>query len=477
MAGVNYSPPPTLRRFMLDDARVRVVAGPVGSGKSSCCAVEIVRRAAQQVQDKDGMRRTRFAVVRNTRPQLKTTTIKTWLDWFPHGKAGVWHATDSVFELKIGDVHSEVHFRPLDGEDDIANLLSLELTGIYINEMRELRPDVMRAIVATKRVGRFPSKKNGPGATWSGIWGDTNPPNIGTWWYYMMEGMSPEPSPFTDIHEPAPNGWAVFRQPSGRSPQAENIANLPDDYYDTTGMSEEDIRVYIDGEYGRQKGGKPIWTMFKSSEHVATQFLLPSAHLETVIGFDPGMHSAAIFMQETMHGQLQVLDEVVEHGMGAQRLFDERLRPLIRSRYGSSMGIIVNSDPSGDSRVPTDEQTVVRVLRKCGLTVKTCHTNVIAARLASIDSRLCRRTSVGSALLVSPHLKHTIEAMAGGYRWKLRRKGEIGDEPEKNTDSHPADALQYGALYYDRRQEKEARSVALPARLRGFRPADRHTGY
>ena len=68
-----------------------------------------------------------------------------------------------------------------------------------------------------------------------------------------MEGLDPK-----DGVSPNDNGWDVCKQPSGRSPYAENIDNLPEGYYDTQGRSEEYIRVYIDGEYGLSSAGMPV---------------------------------------------------------------------------------------------------------------------------------------------------------------------------------------------------------------------------
>ena len=71
----------TTKNFLLDEGFFRGLRGPVGSGKSVACCIEIFRRASQQERGPDGKRRTRWAVIRNTNPQLKTTTIKTWLVW------------------------------------------------------------------------------------------------------------------------------------------------------------------------------------------------------------------------------------------------------------------------------------------------------------------------------------------------------------------------------------------------------------
>ena len=84
MGSLNYKPDGNvLKEFLKDDTFFRGIRGPVGSGKSVACCIEIIKRAINQKPSDDGIRKTRWAVIRNTNPQLKTTTIKTWLDWFP----------------------------------------------------------------------------------------------------------------------------------------------------------------------------------------------------------------------------------------------------------------------------------------------------------------------------------------------------------------------------------------------------------
>jgi len=71
----SYKPPKTVERFLLSNARRRVIMGPFGSGKSSGCCVEVPRRASMQQKGRDGKRKTRFAIVRNTMPQLRDTPL------------------------------------------------------------------------------------------------------------------------------------------------------------------------------------------------------------------------------------------------------------------------------------------------------------------------------------------------------------------------------------------------------------------
>ena len=78
--GKKYVSEPVLYKFHTSPAFVRMVMGPIGSGKSSACVNEVLRKIHDQRPGPDGVRRSRWAVVRNTYPELKTTTIQTWKD-------------------------------------------------------------------------------------------------------------------------------------------------------------------------------------------------------------------------------------------------------------------------------------------------------------------------------------------------------------------------------------------------------------
>jgi hypothetical protein len=229
---IAYDAPPTLAEFLDCNAFVRCCIGPVGSGKSSVCVMELLRRAVEQAPGHDGKRRTRFAVIRNTYRELRDTTRKTFEQWIPDA-LGTWHEQDFSFTMRFNDVESEILFRSLDRPEDIKKLLSLELTGAYINEAREVPKQVLDML--SSRVGRYPSPAQG-GATWFGIWMDTNPWHAGHWGSRYFEQTPPEHA-------------RAFRQPSGRAKDAENVEHLPGGYYDRLciGKDSEWISVYVDG--------------------------------------------------------------------------------------------------------------------------------------------------------------------------------------------------------------------------------------
>lgn len=234
---IRYAETRTLSRFHASDDFVRCCVGPVGSGKSTACVMELFLRARQQEPGPDKVRRTRFAVIRNTYSQLRDTTRKTFEQWVPSA-LGKWHEQSTTFTLDYRRedgtrVHSEILFRALDRPEDVKKLLSLELTGAYINEAREIPKHVLD--VLQTRVGRYPARNQG-GASWFGIWMDTNPWHPGHW--------------ASKLFAQNLEGYRLFRQPGGRSAKAENVANLPRDYYERLirGKDSEWVRVYVDGE-------------------------------------------------------------------------------------------------------------------------------------------------------------------------------------------------------------------------------------
>jgi hypothetical protein len=455
---ISYTPSKTVREFMASNAKMRVVMGPVGSGKSVGCSFEVVRRASMQEPNAQGIRKTRFAVVRETVRQLQDTTIKTFLDWFPPGPCGDYMRTTKTYFFKVGDVESEIMFRALDDADDVANLNSLELTGAWFNECRDIHPDIVDAM--SKRIGRYPSAKDG-GPTWHGMWGDTNPPTMDTWWYYQMEKLDPK-----DGVSPNNNGWHVFKQPSGRSPYAENIDNLPDGYYDTQGRSEEYVRVYIDGEYGLSLAGTPVYKYFRPDYHMAGQVLRPilGSARPIIVGMDLGLSPAAVIGQQDPRGRALILAECVSFDMGVQRFVRTMLKPLLYERF-SGASVLIVTDPAGTQRAQTDERSAVDIIKAKGFKVIKARTNAVAARINAVDDFLMRQVDGDPALLMDPGCTQLKAAMMGGYRYKPKGDNDI----DKNKHSHVAEALQYlmlhisnvdaSSLITTRREIKPARAV------------------
>lgn len=468
MAGVvDYNAPRVITEFLRSQARFRIIMGPFGSGKSSGCVVDIVRRAKEQAPGKDGLRRSRWAVVRNTVPMLRDTTMKTWFDWFPDGACGWWKETGKTYYLEFGDVKAEVMFRALDDAADVKNLLSLELTGAYINEAREIPREIVEGLRG--RVNRYPAMKDG-GATFAGIWADTNPPEEGSYWHALMEGLDP------DNGAPRQSDIKTFKQPGGmkrvgpqddyqiimrdgtrlvRNPDADNIDNLPADYYQELckDASDEYIKVYALGEYGTSKAGKPVHAMFNPNAHVANDVLQPNKNLLLVLAADFGLTPAIAVKQQDAFGRVLTLDEIVTEGMGLKRAISDRLKPLLRNKY-EGFNIRVTGDPAGNTASQNDERSCVDIFKEAGFKkVKFAYSNNPVHRTNATDTFLMRMTDHGPGYLVSPQCAYLIRGMKGGYHYKVARNGITSEQPEKNIFSHICEAGQYGDMYFEKGDE------------------------
>ena len=78
----------------------------------------------------------RLLIARDTGPNLRDTTQKTFFDWFPDGVAGHWEKSTNTFWLSTGPdtAPGEILFRGLDDESDIQRVLSLDLGGAFLDE-------------------------------------------------------------------------------------------------------------------------------------------------------------------------------------------------------------------------------------------------------------------------------------------------------------------------------------------------------
>lgn len=459
MGSLNYKPDgETLKLFMKDDSFLRGLRGPVGSGKSVACCIEVFRRALMQKQGDDGKRKSRWAVIRNTNPQLKTTTIKTWLDWFPEDEWGSFHwSVPFTHHIKKGDIDLEVIFLALDRPEDVKKLLSLELTGVWINEAREIPKSIVDA--CSMRVGRYPSMRDG-GPTWYGVIADTNPPDTEHWWS-ILSGDAVLPDYISKSEAKMlvkPDNWTFYNQPPAMleikdkdnqvsdyedNPTKENGKNLTGDYYKNIirGKTKSWIDVYVLNKLGQVSDGKPVYESFVHNTHVAKGDLAIADGVPVFVGIDFGLTPACVFAQR-LRGRWIVFDELVAEDMGIVR-FSELMKQHMAQYLPREF--IIFGDPAGDQRVQTDESTPFQILRGRGLNARPAPSNDVALRLEAVTAVLNRMTDGESGMLIDPKCTNLIKGFDGGYHYKrLQVSGErYDDRPNKNRFSHVHDAFQY----------------------------------
>jgi hypothetical protein len=446
---INYDAPKTVAEMMRSAAFIRLIAGPVGSGKTTGVIFELLRRACEQWPAPDGIRYTRFAICRQTLSQLKNTVLKDIAHWF--NALAHWKVSDSTIYFEFLDVKSEWLLLPLETPEDQRRLLSMNLTGIWVSEGIEIDYDLIGAISA--RCGRYPTPADG-GATWYGVVIDTNFPTEGTPWADAM--LDPPPD------------WQVFMQPSGLSAEAENLGYLlqtPETlkmkitdprrvaqgrlYYERLARNRNSAWVtrYVMAAMGPDPSGAAVYSgTFRMSFHCVDS-LEPIAGRPLIVGQDFGRDPWGIIMQEDHRGRLLVLEEIEAEDTGLINHCRVTLRPrLMQTRY-LGLPIVIVGDPAGKDKNQIDERTAFDILKSEGFTAMAAPTNDIETRLRAVESYLLQQRDGGPAMVFDrSRCPHLVQAMNGQYRYSKTSMEISKPKPDKNKWSHVSDALQYGAL-------------------------------
>lgn len=443
---------------MKSEAFGRLIAGPVGSGKTTANVIELLRRSIGQKAAPNGIRYTRHAIVRQTLKQLKDTVLKDCQNWL--GGLGSWKVSDGTFYVDFDDVRSEWVFIPLEDAEDQARLLSMQLTGAWLSECIEMDLDVIHPI--SGRLGRFPSGQQGT-PTWHGWIADTNFPTEMTPWQTFMEDAIVNPS----------KGVQIFKQPSGMSPLAENLnwlvqteetIKLPIDhpariaqgrkYYERFVMQQgEDsdwVRRYVYAEYGNDPSGSAVFkNSFRPDFHIVPDTMLIPGY-PILVGQDFGRNPWSLIAQMDHMGRLVIHQEVPAENIGLERHVNEHLRPILFNNKYMGNRVAVVGDPSGIAKGNVSEESCFDALTRLGLPCFPAPTNDIEPRLRAVEALLARQTNGGPTLMISragcPHL---CRAMSGGYRFTKLKTGALRTVPDKTDKegfSHVADDLQYLAL-------------------------------
>lgn len=464
-AARNYIPKgAVLEAFLSDNSPMSICLGPQGSGKSVAAWMKIRRYMYTQAPGADGIRRTRWLVVRNTYPELEQTTLKTYLEWFPERVWGPVRRTKPMTHvLRDGDMEAEVIFLALDNEEDIKKLMSYECTGAYVNEIRYIDLNLITEIKT--RCGRYPvydETANEPGATWYGVIADTNMPET-YHWLLLMFGLTPMPDWMDAERRQAlkrPDDFILFMQPPGllevenehgevtyaANDNAENQEHLKQPYLKIIqGKTISWINANILLRPAPDQAGLPVYPDFRRGAMVARAPLDHIEHQPIVVGLDFGRSPAMVCAQQ-IGGRWLILDELCAENMGATSFAPIARRHLVQ-RF-PNMDFKVWGDPSGEYPGEQGEQTAFGIWRSHGLMVNAPGgNNRFGVRKEAVETVLNRSSDGKSGILIDPRCHMLIGGFEGGYHYRAHKTSAgktYAPEPDKqNAYSHPHDALQY----------------------------------
>lgn len=419
MAVIAYKAQPTASRFHNSDKVCRGFLGPVGNGKSVTCITEILRLAHDQWPNADGVRKTRWAIIRNTNPELRSTTLNTWKQWVPESICPVTLSPMIIAKMDqpCADgtrIEMEVYFLALDLDKDVRKLLSLELTGVFINEAREISYGVVKA--ARERIGRYPNVIDGyedceatkdkpayVAPRWEekdlnmddpvdaellgkykpckrkALLMDSNPPDDDHWWYQLAEeghlrntleehrefAISETERVFDFFRGPSP----LLKQHDGSyvpNPLAENIDHLDGGYRYymdmIAGNTADHINVMVLGNYGHLVTGKPVYPEYNDKLHCPEQGIIPIKSLPIGLGWDFGLTPSCVIGQLTSTGQLLIHDELFSEDMGVRQFARDVVKPLLATKYKGFEVEFSLGDPSGSARGESEAKSAIGIL-------------------------------------------------------------------------------------------------------------------
>lgn len=452
-----------LCEFMLDRAHVSGIRGPIGSGKTLAAFNKIWQIACEQKPSpQDGLRKTRWGIVRNTYPDLEGTTLKDWLEWFPEGQYGrLKRSRPFEYVMELGDVRCEIIFLALDSEDDIKKLRSGQFTGFYFNELQYIPKAIFDE--AESRTGRYPSPADGF-ATWHGVIFDMNEPSE-DFWLVQMTGEVPF-AENTSAEERArlkwPSDWKYYVQPpallevfnpDGKTlrgyklnPLAENTRWLKPGYYAEKVRGKD--KAWVDSRLLNRISvwvdGKPVFPMFNPEAHVAKTELKAVPGYPISVGLDFGRNPAAIFGQ-LIGNRWYILGELLGFDVDSST-FAPMVKRYLDQRW-PGYEVRFHGDPKGQDKGQQSTTTSYEIFETFGMFIvpAPCNDNDYTIRLGAVIKPLNSMHDGAPRVLICPVNCRTLKvAMAGKYHYpRMKGSGAYHDKPAKDKYSNPADAFQY----------------------------------
>ena len=445
---VKYKPQgATLRTFHRSREKfVRVLVGPLGSGKTQACISELLNLIHEQSPGQDGVRRSRWVAARNTYPDLINTTIKDFKEWTDGMGLGRmvmsapprWECTYNHPDGTT--VEAEVLFLAFDLPDDQKKARGLQLSGVWLNEMKELSRTNCDMLMS--RVGRYPSRARVPDAR-SHVIGDSNAPDRDHWLATLALDETPD-------------GWWFGVQPPGvikvgavwsENPAAENISNLPPSYYQRLigGRPETWIRSNLANQFVFHSDGRPVHTGFNEAIHVRAVQFTPG--IPITLGVDFGRTPACAVMQRQPDGTWLMAAEVALENTSVLS-FGKILRQYLNEHY-PNFRIGGYGDPAGVGNSQTRDETPFDMMALAGVDLWPAPSNDFEERVTVVDLALSKLSHGQPMFQIDPACKMAIKGLAGAYQFRrVQVAGEykFHDKPVKDRTSHIVEAIQYAML-------------------------------
>jgi len=359
-------------------------------------------------------------ISRFTMRELEDSTMQTFFNEIEGLKIlKNYHYTRKLAVIQsIGNTPSVVLFRAL---DDPVKFQSLELHYIYIDEAHEALRDEYTYHFLSKRLRLKGMPKH---------------------YFFLTSASPPKKSYLYQLFVEQKSEDRICYKAS----TVENKDNLPPSYFKKLEeMPVEYRRRYLEGEWGSDIYGKPVFTEFNRKLHV-NENLKYIPGLSVIRSWDFGFHRPVVLWLQIDHdGNLNVLDELVGLDIYLTDFADKVIKHSVKKFPFAEFED--TCDPSG-SQYTDKGKTSLEILRDFGITPFYRRTPVLE-RVYMIKKLLTTLRAGRPVLQIHPRCEVLIDAMLGGYHFPETTSPKVKDEPFKDGYyDHVVDALGYAVSIY-----------------------------
>lgn len=498
---------PVASGYVNSRAVVKGIMGPVGSGKTIASIQSFMQLAKRQnfTLDRNGVkiRKSRFAIIRDTYPNLDRNTIPSFHKIVPKHVGRFVNSSPRIHSFSFAlerDGHIldpqapitdlcqvEVEFRAIGDQTVQDALRGLEVTAALVNEADRTHPDILTYLIG--RIGRFGDDFDPTLVVDPQILLDLNGTDDENWTYkVLIEENLGDDEALAAIAGDRPL-VEYFEQPEAVdeygnvNPRAENVENLPPNYYPQQYMFAKRrgnltyINRMLRSKYTPVSEGRTVFPEFIREIHAAKFEAIPGIPLFLMA--DQGL-LGAVLVGQVVKGQLRILEEIscvfeteddqIEVVQLGGETLGRQVRDLLALKYPGFELADAVCDPAGAAGEDAINFKSWRQDFQKGLGFKVRKArvprNALEPRLKAVRERLNRAIGAERAILVHADCKMTIRAFMTKYYYQRIGKGAgdgyYSDVPKKVQGySDLMDALQYGCFELEKGIDLTPRGQSL----------------
>lgn len=423
----SYKPTPKQAEFHKSAKPQRAFVGGFGAGKSMTGVWEAIDKGMKYPGN-------RIAVMRDTMPDLRETTMQTFFEQCPAEFIYTYKRKEQLVVLTTG---SEILFKSFRATRTAARnqfeskIKGLNLGAFYIDEANEVSKDEYLMLQGRLRLDYMP---------WRGGWITTNPPNTDHWIYELFEGPTADKS-----------HYQIVKASSRENPHlpADYVANLEREYDPSW------VKKFVDGEFGFMVTGDPVYENFREVDkngnawHSRLGLKWRSQYGSVHRYWDFGFHRPAVVWAQVSPSLIwKVYKEYMGNNVYIQD-FAPKVIDISNKIFGGAK-FLDFGDPAGNQKNDKVDTTTIKLLEKDFKIKIQSRFSLISEGVELIQGKINRVIDGEPAFQINPDECPILMAgLTGAYcRAKVSTGKDMqsADPIKDGHFEHTQDALRMGAV-------------------------------